>query len=402
MLSLMLAVGSTMHAYGLFVVPVSREFDLSRASANTGLILLNAGAAVAALLVGGLIDRYPVRRIMLLGGAVLCAVLAVLGLSHSLLIDAAVLSFPAGFAIAAMGTLSAPALVARWFTARRGRAMAITMMGISGGTVAVVPAIAFLIDRFGWRASLIVMAAVVGIMAAILPALIREYPAPEEVEEPQAGRPSASDERNGERLAIGMILRDPRFWGIGVSVAIAIASVQSMVVTLVPVAVDMGMTTTLAASLMSALGGAGIVGKAAVAVGGDRVDRSIALAGLFLLISLSGAALLIADGYPGLLAASVLAGLSAGATIPLYLALIADEFGAANFGTVNGYMTFLNAIFGAAAVRLSGEVFDRAGSYEPVFLSLVAFGAAAAALIIISRSISKRKAPVNMLGTGSA
>ena len=79
---------------------------------NTGLILVNVGAAMPALVVGQLIDRFSARLAMLVSGLVLAASLVTLGLSRSVWLSAAVLSFPIGFAIASMGTLTAPALVA--------------------------------------------------------------------------------------------------------------------------------------------------------------------------------------------------------------------------------------------------------------------------------------------------
>ena len=48
--------------------------------------------------------------------------------------------------IACVGHLAMTTVVARWFEAQRGRAMAIAMMGMSLGTVVMAPTIGLLIS----------------------------------------------------------------------------------------------------------------------------------------------------------------------------------------------------------------------------------------------------------------
>ena len=48
----MLAVGGTIYVFGLFVVPVSEAFNLSRADANNGLILNMLGMAMWSPIMG--------------------------------------------------------------------------------------------------------------------------------------------------------------------------------------------------------------------------------------------------------------------------------------------------------------------------------------------------------------
>lgn len=155
MIPLMLAIGCTVHPFGLYVLPAAAEFGLPRASISTGLILINLGTAAAVPVVGQMLDRWSARVIMGISGLMLSACLFGLAVSRDIWVNAALLSFPAGFAISGIGTLTAPALVACWFTARRGRAMAITMMGLSLGTIFVVPPVAWLIELWSWRESLV-------------------------------------------------------------------------------------------------------------------------------------------------------------------------------------------------------------------------------------------------------
>src|SRR5262249_14959998 len=80
---LTLLLGSTYHAFGVFVLPVSEDFGLSRAQTNTALILFSIGNAIWAPIVGQMLDRLPIRPIMLSGALLIGASLVALGYSHS-------------------------------------------------------------------------------------------------------------------------------------------------------------------------------------------------------------------------------------------------------------------------------------------------------------------------------
>ena len=388
--ALMLTTGTTMNAFGLYVLPASQEFGLSRASMNTGLILMNAGSAIAALVLGRLIDRYPARLIMGLSGLALGGSLITLGLSHHLWLSALVLLLPTGFGMAGVGNLTSPTLVARWFTARRGRALAITMMGMSAATILVAPPVAMLIDWLGWRPSLVVLGTILVSVITLLLPLVRNAPGPDEHEmtgeAPAKSDTHVSPEVGDIQLSQQQLLTEPRFWAIGLSTATTQAIFQALIVSLIPIAHEIGFSTTMAAGLISALGLAGITGKVLVATFADRIDRTLALTALYSLMPLACLVMHFAHAYSMLILASLLMGLASGATMPLYLALLADRFGARSLGSANGMVMFGMAVIGALAVRYAGEVYDRTGGYDVMFYSFIGLGSVAAGLMFATRS----------------
>ena len=58
----MLTIGATMNTFGMYVVEASKDLGLSRANANTGLILISAGMAIFSPIVGRMLDVYPARE----------------------------------------------------------------------------------------------------------------------------------------------------------------------------------------------------------------------------------------------------------------------------------------------------------------------------------------------------
>ena len=59
--------------------PASEDLGLSRANANTGLILINLGMAALSPIVGRMLDVYPIRRIMFAGALLFGASFVILG-----------------------------------------------------------------------------------------------------------------------------------------------------------------------------------------------------------------------------------------------------------------------------------------------------------------------------------
>jgi MFS family permease len=396
--ALMLTTGTTMNAFGLYVLPASKSFGLSRASMNTGLILINASSAIAALVLGRLIDRYPARLIMGLSGLTLGACMIGLGLSQSLWLSAAILVLPMGFGMAGIGNLTSPTLVTRWFAVHRGRALAITMMGMSTATILVAPPIAMLIDALGWRGSLIVLGLIVASVVMLLLPFVRNAPGVEDHELLEGAPIEASANANFEvgdiQLNQRQLLVRPHFWAIGISTAITQAIFQALIVSLIPIAREAGFSTTKAATLISALGLAGISGKILVATFADRLDRVLALTFLFTLMPLACIAMHFAHDYKMLVAACALIGLCSGATMPLYITLLADRFGARSMGSANGLVMFSIPVLGAVAVRFAGEIYDRTRGYDIMFFSFIGLGLIAAVTMFSTRMPPKRSTPI--------
>lgn len=397
LLMMFLTVGATMQAFGMFVLPVSLEFGLSRADTNTGIILVNLGMAAISPFLGRMLDIYPIRWIMAVCAFLFGASLVILGLSHNLWLSAVVLAVPLALGIAGAGTLTSMTLVARWFEAQRGRAMAIAVMGMSLGTVVMAPLVGWLIENFGWRTCLIMLGLVIGAILLVLVPFVRPSPGPNDIEPRPAGSPIASDAQpqvaavKAKPFSAMQLLRLPHYWLLVLSAALAMAALQAIMVSLVPLAQESGLSVAQSASLLSIVGAMAMIGKLALVWLGDMLNRSVLLSILFALIALSSAALLFGTTYPTLIVCSALLGLVAGATMPVFLALLADRIGAASFGTANGMAGLVMALMGAAAVRFSGEIYDRTGGYDGMFYAFMAVGLLAGLLTFASGKAKGRE-----------
>lgn len=391
---LMLAIGTTMNSFGMFVLPASEDLGLSRANTNTGIILINLGMAALAPFVGRMLDIYPIRRIMAVSAVLFGGSLVTLGLSHNIWLSGFALAVPLALGIAGVGHLTATTLVARWFEAQRGRAMALAIMGMSFGTIVMAPTVGMLIEAVGWRMCLIVLGVLLTVIFLLLVPFVRDRPGPDDIEPRPSGtaspsRAAAAPQVDAEPLKVKQLLRMPVFWMLTLSVALSLAVAQTLVVSIVPLGQESGLSVQQSASLLSVLGITALVCKLILAWIGDRIDRELTLALLFCFIALTCGALLQGDSYVMLLACSALVGFAVGAITPVFLALLADRVGAATFGTANGTAALIMSVCGAIGVRFGGEVYDRTGSYDAMFISFIAVSLLSALLMFATKRLSR-------------
>ena len=384
LLANMLVTGATHSSFGLFVLPVSDEYQLSRANINTAMILLSFGTAVLAPILGRMLDKFPPARIMLACAVLFGASFICLGGVRSVPLSALVVTVMLAVGVQGSGSLTTTVLIARWFSAQRGRAMAIALMGMSLGTLVVPPLVGLSIDRYGWRETLLLMGGVGGTLLASLALVVGALHAPSRTQ----GSPSkTAATAKASLLSVTAILRMAHFWLLAVSAALALGIAQTLMITLVPLAQQANLTTLQATTLLSITGAAAFGTKILLAVIGDRVDRVLLLSAVFLCGALLNAALLLSDSYMLLAACAVALGVQIGGLAPVFFALLADRFGAASFGTVRGLAVPITGIVGAISVRLAGEVFDRTGSYDVLFVSFIAAEIAAAILMFATRIV---------------
>ena len=388
----MLLYGLVFACFGLFVLPVSGDFGLSRAEMNSALVLLTIGAGLTAPIVGTLLDRLSLRLVLTASMACLCACLVLLAMFRSLWLGAFIMFLPLPFAVQAAGVLSMNVLLVRWFKRFRSRAIALGMLGLSLGGIVVPPLVAASIEYQGWRQTLLLASAILFLVLVPLFLFVRDRPGEADVESAEVDRigdiqPVAQSGQSNIRA----ILAAPAFWVIAISAGLATAVMQGTQVSLVPMAIATGLSTIQSAALLSAFGGGVLAGMFLAAYIGDRVDRITMLCGFYILLASMNAALLVTQSYAGLIAISAGLGL-AGAATPIYQALAADLFGADAFGKVRGLLTPIIALLTAMSVRFGGEIYDRTGGYEIMLYIFVAVSILSAVLIRAVHPIGGRRA----------
>ena len=218
-------VGFYTYAASLLVGPVKEAFGVSLEQVMYSLAAATVAGLVVQPIAGVLIDRLPVRWLMAAGALVYGLGLLLLARSDGILEYIIVFGVALSLANSFAGPMCASAVIARWFTASRGRAMGIAAIGTSVGGIVVPGVVSAWLADGDWRLALEYFAyAVLPLMLPAVVLLIRGQPADLGMEPEPDASGTATIAEPTQVLQLPDILRDPRVWYIGLCVVLLFAA----------------------------------------------------------------------------------------------------------------------------------------------------------------------------------
>ncbi len=391
-----LAIGFTTYIFGMFAVPVTEEFGISRANFNNGMIVFMLGMAVISPLVGQLLDRFSARKVMAIGAIAFGSALMLASRSDSLWVMLGLILVPVTFGTAACGVLGANTVTVRWFQRRRGRALGILALCTSVGGFIAQPLAALLIDAFGWRNALFLLGLIAMTLMLLMAAfVIRNHPTREEpgydeefqaTEAANSSPEAAAAARKEARLWTNReLFRNRNFWLLSLGLGLLFGIDQAVLVSQVPYFQDIGYDLRTTALLVSVKTISAVGGKLAVGYMADKIDLRYLFAFVASCNALLMAIYIMQPTFWILLSSVALLGVAVGGVFPVWTTMMAWLFGARSYGTVMGLMTIIMQPFAMVALRFIGEVHDRTGSYIPAFATFIALVVTAIVLIWLVR-----------------
>jgi MFS family permease len=384
-LVLFMAYG-TQYAFGVFFAALVDEFGWSRASLSGVFSLYAFTYAAFALVSGRLTDRWGPRAVIAVGG-----VLLGLGLIAMSGVTALWQPYVCYGLVAALGMSTAyvpcNATVAKWFTRRRGLAIGLASAGGSLGTFALPPVAHFVVSRLGWRWAYVAFGAAILLALNALAILMRRDPETMGLAPDGDPRPAGATGL-GARPAdwtTGRAVRTRTFWLLFAVFGATWIPVFVPLVHLVPMARGLGVSPLLAATLVSALGGAALVGRLLMGGASDRIGRRPALAIALLMQAGAFVGFALARDLPALYAASLVFGFSYGAGSTLFPAAVADFFGREQAASLAGLLFGMAGSMAAWGPLAAGFIYDRAGDYHLAWWLGAGFNLLALGLLVFAR-----------------
>ncbi len=371
----LLAQGATSYASGLFVLPLQAEFHISRAMANTPVLIMFLGAALVSPLVGKALDRFSIRLVLPLGAVIFSLALIGIALSNSLLVMATLLFLPTAIGFMCIGPLTTAAMASRWFYRRRGLALGLAAVATSGGGFTVVPLLSRAIQQYGWRLALIYEAALMAVIIVALALLfLRDKPADMGLDSHPENQGRENDPARSKMAGDGSlsplrwheILSSRAFWIPSIVLAMVSGTSQALVITLVPYGVSLGIATP--AAMISAFAIAAAITKVSAGVLADHISQRALLIAAAALMTLAWLTLGLSTEHAALYASAGMAGVALGCALPTAAALIAGYYGPARFGAVMGWTYSLLGVITIISSVSIGLMFDRLGGYHSAFL----------------------------------
>lgn len=377
------AVGFYQYSLPLLFPAVIEHFETDAATLNMLLTVHVAVGLLVGPLAGPWVDGWSAKGLLVIGVASFAMGVAILGLAPNVWLFVV----GGGLALGVAGTLCGPmtgsAVVSRFFTASRGRALGIASIGTSAGGFVLPPLVTASAASIGWQATVWVVAG--AMVAIVLPlVLFRFWNTPEdagtEIEPSPAGVGGVADDHAA--MSTREILTHRAFWLFTIPLALFISVYTSTLFNLGLHFTDRGLETGQIAAMMSLAAASGIAGKLGFGEVADRVPLKLAFIAA---IAATAGALMLLLAEPGvgvLYGTMALLGLSTGGLLPVWNALVPRLFGVANFGRAMGWMGPVIAFTTMSVYPAVGLVRDATGSYAAVFQGDLVALALAVALVI--------------------
>jgi MFS family permease len=387
-------LGSAQFALSAFLVPMQQELGWSRTAIFGALAVRYLVAGVLAPVIGPITDQvrgpriwFPVAAV-LLGGALAAVPL----MDHPLWF----LFWYGGVGAvgAAMLTLNMwEAVLLKWFSRRRTRALVIGAVGEASGPTIFPLLVTGLIAGAGWRGAWVWFGALT--LAVLLPLTLALRTRPEQVGQRLDGDPApapapSAPAQGGPVRAESLTRREAMghwsFWALAATFTLSGIAITGFQAQWIPYLVDESFSPTIAAGAISVYGVSNI---------GSRMLWG-ALAARFPLRGLMAVHAVLAFGgivalltavasVPALFGWAAYQGLVLGSFFSLHTFIAADYFGRAHIGAIRGAMTMPAAVARAVGPVALSALRDARGSYLAAFALVLGVWAAKFALTLSAR-----------------
>jgi MFS family permease len=376
-------LGPTYGTLGYFYSPWIKEFGWSHAKvAITTTAFLFAQAAVSPI-VGWLLDRIPAQIVMTVAAAAVIIGYLWGSTIHSFAPMVAAFALIGG-GVSASTYVPAMMVAANWVTDRRGLALGIVLAGAALGGTALAPVFEVILVHYGWRVAMLCVTVPMWLVA-IPTILVMVRTRPSTAGEAKTVREEAAALSG---LDLGPALMSSPFWMLVATEFIYNVGYQGFVHHLMTYYIGAGFRAERAALILGLLTLFTTVG--AIALGGFADKRGVRVVLIAALVGLGGGVAMVlgatSKNFGTLYAAASMvgAGLCVGASATLLPAILAEALGLRRYGTLWGIIRLLGWIGGGLGPFLTGQIFDRTGTYAPAFefcAMCMLIGACTAAMI---------------------
>jgi MFS family permease len=378
------AIGA-MFSLPVFLLPIARTTGWSVTGVSTAMTIGFVAMALGSMAWGTLSDRLGPRLVVLTGSVLLPASLALSSRATSLI------QFQLEFGLLVGGTAAAifapmMACVAGWFDTHRSLAVSLVSAGMGMAPMTMSPFAAWLVSRHDWRISLLIISGVAAALMIPAALLVRRPPASGEL------LPAASAAGQSENaISLSHALRSPQFVILVLTNFFCCATHSGPIFHTVSYAISCGIPMISAVTIYSVEGLAGLGGRLAFGLLGDRFGAKRTLVSGLLLQAFGALGYYFARELSGFYAAAAVFGFVYAGVMPLYAVIARENFPQRLMGTVIGGTTMAGSLGMATGPVLGGLIFDRFGGYGWLYLGSCGVGIGAFLIALTFRPFPREK-----------
>jgi MFS family permease len=380
------AIGA-MFSLPVFLRPIAQDTGWSITGVSAAMTIGFLSMALASMVWGGLSDRLGPRVVVLIGSLVLAASLALASQVTSLIQFQLIFGLLVGAGAAA---IFAPmmACVTGWFDTQRSLAVSLVSAGMGMAPVTMSPLAAWLISHHDWRTSLLIIAGVTAVLMIPVTFLIRRPPALESADDPVAPGEEAQP-----GMGLGQALRSPQFIILLLTNFFCCATHSGPIFHTVSYAVTCGIPLMAAVSIYSVEGLAGLGGRIAFGLLGDRLGAKRVLVSGLLVQALAALAYLYVRQLGAFYAAAALFGFIYAGVMPLYAVIARENFPLRMMGTVIGGTAMAGGLGMATGPVAGGLIYDAFASYAWLYIGSFGLGIGAFLIAMTFKPFPKDQVP---------
>jgi MFS family permease len=369
------AIGS-IFSLPVFLQPMSVATGWSRTAISLAMTLDFVTMGIASFGWGMMMDRFGPRIVLLAGSSIL-------GLGLVLASRAATVEeFQLLYGVlvgAGGGAIFAPlmATVTGWFDRHRSLAVSLVSAGMGVAPMTVAPIAAVLVSRYDWRFAQLLIGLAVWVLLLPVAFLVRRAPG-------LTG--DAADRRAAEpQMTVRAALTSPQFAVLALTYFLCCATHSGPLFHTVSYAIACGLSVTAAVSIYSVEGIAGLAGRIAFGLLGDRFGaKRTFVSGLLLQAAAVGCYFFAREQYEFYSVATVF-GFAYAGVMPLYAVLVRENFPLPIIGTVVGATSMASSMGMALGPLAGGLIFDAYGTYGRLYIGSVLLGLGAAVMMLTFR-----------------
>lgn len=376
------------HTFSIFVDLIAKDLGISSTSLASSYAFATLIAALGLSRMGRFVDRFGARQVLmsvivLLGFACMAfgAVSGVLTLSLGFMC----LRFLAQGSI----MLCAINLVAQWFSAKRGFAMSILMLGFSA-SMALHPLLGqWLIEIFGWRKAWVGLGLMSWfLMLPLLWLLVHDKPEPlglwpdgsEPVSTDKQGAAAKSDALVGPTLATA--IKTPSFWIIMVGLFAPAVLITSLFFFQVSIFEQHGLHRTLAAIMFGVSAISMAIMMPVIGWILDRYNPKYIFSGSLVLLAVSLVSITFVTDVLTASLYAIIFGINTAANMTFFGYMWAQYFGRKHLGPIQGAGQSIGVIGASIGPLPLAISFDYFGAYDGALHLLALFPICCAVLAL--------------------
>lgn len=358
-------------AMGFFQLPMLHDTGWDRSTFALAMAIQNLAWGLGQPLFGALADKYGTGRVLTLSGLLYACGLILMSTAHSVPVLYLSGGVMIGLAVGAGSFGTILSAFARNVTPeQRSVAFGIGTAAGSAGMFLFAPLSQALISTYGWSDSLVYIA----LLMLLVPVLAY----------PLRGNSSSGTQSQSEvKQTVGEALREAfghqsyllltsGFFVCGFQVAFITAHFPAYLG-------DIGIAPAYAVIAMALIGFFNIIGSFGAGMIGQRYSKPYFLAYIYIARSIAVTAFLILPQTPvSVIVFAIVMGLLWLSTVPPTNGLVAIMFGTRHLGLLGGIVFLSHQVGSFLGVWMGGYLYDRFGSYDPVWWLGVALGIFAA------------------------